>query len=180
MRVFTYFNLHKKCWSIKALEGEFKGRVIAHAKRVILKDCTFKVSEAGRQRVLRTKRKNVHAGVVGTMYSAECFVAHDATPRFGQGSITQEDYDRIIAYIEAECVRVTYNPYKYEAFVAAEADHMQVKTAATCYINERGVFAKNVVYYVPAFDSRLQGSRSPTPKAPDNKHRVRVKQLLEK
>ena len=29
------------------------------------KDCKFKVSEAGRQRVLREKRKNVHAGVAG-------------------------------------------------------------------------------------------------------------------
>lgn len=65
MRVFVYFNLHKKCWSIRAMEGNQKGRVIAHAQAVELANCTFKVSEAGRQRVLREKRKNVHAGVVG-------------------------------------------------------------------------------------------------------------------
>lgn len=29
MRVFVYFNLHKRCFSIKALEGAMKGRVVA-------------------------------------------------------------------------------------------------------------------------------------------------------
>ena len=66
MRVFVYFNLHKKCFSIKALEGADKGRVIAHRDTVVLDGCKLLVSEAGRQRVLREKRKNVHAGVSGT------------------------------------------------------------------------------------------------------------------
>lgn len=26
MKVFVYFNLHKRCFSVKALEGERKGR----------------------------------------------------------------------------------------------------------------------------------------------------------
>lgn len=67
MKVFIYFNLHKKCWSIKALEGDDKGRVIAHAVSFVMSNCTTKVSEAGRQRVLREKRKNVHAGIVGQL-----------------------------------------------------------------------------------------------------------------
>ena len=49
MRVFVYFNLHRHCWSIKALEGPQRGRVVAHAQRVNLSGCHFKVSEAGRQ-----------------------------------------------------------------------------------------------------------------------------------
>jgi hypothetical protein len=65
MRVFVYRNLRKQCFSIKALEGPRKGRVIAHRHFVDLTDVTFKVSEAGRQRVLRTGHKNVHAGLVG-------------------------------------------------------------------------------------------------------------------
>lgn len=67
MKVFVYFNLHKKLFSIKALEGSNKGRVIAHSSSVSLKDASCKVSEAGRQRVIKEKRKNVHAGVVGTL-----------------------------------------------------------------------------------------------------------------
>jgi hypothetical protein len=90
MKVFIYFNLHKKVWSVKALEGENKGRVINHVSNIILKDAKFKVSEAGRQRVLKEKKKNVHAGVVGTI--------SDEIP---------------VALYE----RVTYNPYKYSTFI---------------------------------------------------------------
>lgn len=65
MKVYVYFNLHKKVWSIKALEGPNKGRVIAHQPSITLTDVQFKVGKAGRLRVLREYRKNVHAGVVG-------------------------------------------------------------------------------------------------------------------
>lgn len=67
MKVFVYWNLHRGLWSVKALEGAQKGRVIARLGHLGLEDCEFKVSEAGRQRVLREGRKNVHAGIVGTL-----------------------------------------------------------------------------------------------------------------
>lgn len=60
MKVFVYYNLHKKCWSVR-----YKGKVIAHLDRVTLRNAEFKVNELGRQRVLREGRKNVHAGVSG-------------------------------------------------------------------------------------------------------------------
>lgn len=44
-------------------------RLYAHLPNVHLVDVTWKVSEAGRQRVLREKRKNVHAFAIGTMVS---------------------------------------------------------------------------------------------------------------
>lgn len=99
MKVFVYFNLHRKCFSVKALEGSQKGLVIAHKDVVVLYKPTFKVSEAGRQRVLREKRKNVHAGVVGQWIDA-----NDA-------GVAQE--------IAAKGFRCTYNPYKYSTFVQA-------------------------------------------------------------
>ena len=64
MKVYVYFNLHKRCFSVKALEGQAKGLVIAYANDVVLFDPVFKVSKAGRDRVLRERKKNVHAGVV--------------------------------------------------------------------------------------------------------------------
>lgn len=67
MRVFVYWNLHKNLWSVKALEGPDKGRVIAREPYVALLHASPKVSEAGRQRVLREGRKNVHAGIVGEL-----------------------------------------------------------------------------------------------------------------
>jgi len=100
MRVFVYFNLHKKVWSVKALEGPNKGRVIQHATNMVLRDCRFKVSEAGRQRVILEKRKNVHAGVVGTLETSP-----DA---WALGTLAT--------------VAVTYNPYKAGTFVIKGAD----------------------------------------------------------
>ena len=99
MRVFVYFNLHRKCFSIKALEGANKGRVVAHRNDVLLFDGVFKVSEAGRQRVLRERKKNVHAGVVG------------------HWDETGSAYLTTITRVTVNGTPVTYNPYKYDSFV---------------------------------------------------------------
>jgi hypothetical protein len=98
MRVFVYFNLHKKCFSIKALEGDRKGRVVAHSVTVVLEGCKLLVSEAGRQRVLREKRKNVHAGVSGTWINGDRVESH---------------YE----FLSMVGRQVTYNPYKYSSFI---------------------------------------------------------------
>ena len=104
MKVFVYFNLHRKLFSIKALEGDMKGRVIAHRHTVLINDATFKVSEAGRQRVIREQRKNVHAGVSGTW--------------------TQDDVDgRYHAFVTVNGSAITYNPYKYNTFVHLYGEH---------------------------------------------------------
>ena len=106
MKVFIYFNLHRKCFSIKALEGANKGRVIAHRSEALLFDAKFKVSQAGRQRVLKEQRKNVHAGVVGHWIGAE-----DGGDR--------ASIDRIAINGSA----ITYNPYKYDSFVHLYGEH---------------------------------------------------------
>ena len=90
MRVFVYFNLHRKMWSVKALEGPQKGRVIARTFHVALRDVKPRVSQKGRERVLREKRKNVHAGLVGQLVDWKL-----------------PEYDRLLPETE-----ITYNPYK--------------------------------------------------------------------
>ena len=98
MRVFVYYNLHKHTWSVKALEGPDKGRVVHHADTVLLQEAKPKVSQKGRERVLREKRKNVHAGVVGYLCA------------YGQPlTVPQQSQE------------VTYNPYKYTTFVNKES-----------------------------------------------------------
>ena len=106
MKVFVYFNLHRKCFSIKALEGANKGRVIAHRNEALVFDATFKVSEVGRQRVLRERKKNVHAGVVGHWIGAE-----DGGDRAS------------IDHIVMNGTPITYNPYKYDSFVHLYGEH---------------------------------------------------------
>lgn len=99
MKVFVYFNLHRKCFSVKALEGAKKGRVVAHVNDAIVYNPTFKVSEAGRQRVLRERKKNVHAGVVGQWYEGEF------------------NAKRCAELMEYTGRAVTYNPYRFDSFV---------------------------------------------------------------
>lgn len=73
MKVLVYYNTHLNKFSIKERYG--RGLVIDHVDFVHLKDVGFKVWKAGRERVLRTGAKNVHAFVVGTLIpddSPEC------------------------------------------------------------------------------------------------------------
>ena len=89
--VKVYYNLRKRLFSVQ--QG---GKVVAHVHSIDLYDVTFKVSEAGRQRVLATKQKNVHAYVVGRALVPG-------------GPARDLDFD----------YRVSYNPYKAGTFVVA-------------------------------------------------------------
>lgn len=66
-KAFIYWNLHKRCFSVK-----YQGRVIAHANRIVVLRAKFRVQEAGRQKVLATGRKNVHAGIVANLEDVFC------------------------------------------------------------------------------------------------------------
>lgn len=68
-KVRVYFNLHKHLFSIQE-KGEKGWRVVRHAENITLYNVAFKVSEAGRQRVLKEKKKNVHAFVEGYVSSS--------------------------------------------------------------------------------------------------------------
>jgi len=59
-KVYIYKNLHKKCYSIKQ-----DGLVIGYMTAGVLFDCTFIVQKAGREKVRKTKLKNVHAYICG-------------------------------------------------------------------------------------------------------------------
>lgn len=119
IKTFIYFNLHKKCFSIKALEGANKGRVIAHRDALVLYHAKFKVSEAGRQRVLKEQRKNVHAGVVGIWYD-------------------EVDADKTLRV--RDTTAVTYNPYKYDSFVTVD-DQQRIDEAWCVVLKDKRITA---------------------------------------
>jgi hypothetical protein len=52
MRALVYFNRSRKLWSVKALQGPAKGRVIAHVRNALVTGATFKATEAGHRREL--------------------------------------------------------------------------------------------------------------------------------
>ncbi len=60
--VEVYRNLWRGGYSIR--QG---GKVVAHSDYVVLLDAVFHVSEAGRQRILRTGVRNVHAWARGKL-----------------------------------------------------------------------------------------------------------------
>lgn len=66
-RVKVHLNLHNNKFSIVAIDGIFKNLVVAHIDMFEMSNCTFIVSESGRQRVLNKKVKNVHAFIVGNI-----------------------------------------------------------------------------------------------------------------
>jgi hypothetical protein len=118
MRVYVYFNLHKKVFSVRALEGENKGRVVAHVNRILIDRPVFVVSEAGRQRVLRERQKNVHAGVRG---------------------IWTAWVDGIEAW--DHLTPVTYNPYLYSSFVE-KSTLAPVHKATFAVLDNKRIFAE--------------------------------------
>jgi hypothetical protein len=61
--VKVYRNLHKGCWSIRQ-----NGLVKAHADKIDLFKCEFLVNEKDRLKVIKEKRKNVHAFVKGYLW----------------------------------------------------------------------------------------------------------------
>ena len=64
LRVRIYFDSTRKAWSIK-----YKGKVIGKALELCLTNVKFVASEKGRQRVLKSGRKNVHSYVEGVVTS---------------------------------------------------------------------------------------------------------------
>lgn len=95
-KVRIYRNLHKKLYSVQEkVNGRWK--VVEHTNDINLVNVTFKVSEAGRQRVIKEKRKNVHAAMIGERFP------------FVPNSPVYRD-------------EVTYNPYKSPHFMVKSQD----------------------------------------------------------
>ena len=117
-KVKVYKNLHlstdeRPVYSVASARG---GRLLGHSPLVALHNVKLKVSEAGRQRVLREKRKNVHAFVIGTL------LPHSEVPR-----------------IMAEAEAVTYNPYRGASFYTRE-DDVSVFWATDAVLGSKGLY----------------------------------------
>jgi len=119
MKVFAYFNIHKKTWSLRGEDGLERGYVVAHAHAVELADCTFKVSEPSRQKVIREQQKNVHAGIVGTLVGFAGKVTEVGESRV---KYLLYDDDENMARVTDEYTPITYNPYVSGHFRVLETD----------------------------------------------------------
>jgi hypothetical protein len=112
VRVFK--SLKHGCYSIVQ-----DGRLRASAREVRLREVEFRVREAGRQRMLRDGRRNLHAFAVGRLLD---FVHPDETRTLGEMSGRPIHYD----------------PYRFAHFIDLETLE-PVKGADLVQLDERGV-----------------------------------------
>lgn len=112
--IFVYRNLNKNCYSIKQ-----NNKVIAYANRLCLSNAEFIVRKSGRNLVLKTKQKNVHAFVKG-FYSTS-----------GMGT------DAKRADLP---VKIRYNPYECPYFYNTNHKNKELKGARFVILNENGIF----------------------------------------
>ena len=109
-KVFAYRNLNRKgvVWSIKDCKTNL---VIDRVGEAYFKDVELKVSQAGRERVLREERKNVHAGVKGI---------------------------RLKRHPKGVFERAYYDPYKTDSFI--DWHGLSVISAAYAVLNSEGLW----------------------------------------
>lgn len=111
-KVFAYRNLNHKgvVWSLKDTKTNL---VIDRVTVAYFKDAELKISEAGRQRVLKQKNKNVHAGVKGILLKNK--------PK-----------------TKLSWVHASYNPYKNNTFIDWNGN--QVYKASYAILNSEGLW----------------------------------------
>ena len=123
-KVFVYKNLHKDCWSLKQ-----DGLVKAHMHDLTMFDCSFRVNAKGREKVLKEKRKNVHAGISGYIDSPWVMNALAVQTKFSNIKLAK------------------YNPYKYSTFVRSDDNTKPVFWSSSVRMT------KDKVHFVPCIDS---------------------------
>ena len=102
-KIEVYRNLHKNCFSVR-----HKGKVVGYLhdnEQLALTNVTFAVQPAGRAKVLRENKKNVHAFVRGEYVGFE----NNLTNNLYFGEFEDLDF-----------YAVSYNPYKSDKFVVKE------------------------------------------------------------
>ena len=120
-KIEVYRNLHKKCWSARQ-----DGLVKFHSQQVCLQNCKFVVQPAGRAKVLREKRKNVHAFIRGYLWD---------------GKISEDIANSNI------WDNVSYNPYKAATFV--DDANNPVYEAAYVDLDHESLFNEVVIALEP-------------------------------
>ena len=118
--VKVYRNLHggkDKKYSISQ-----NGLVVGHTNQLMLGDCKCVVRDSGRKKVLKYKRKNIHAYIIGYV----CLRGNMGT--------TAADKHGLPA-------KITYNPYKDKKFMCKNltTKPYEVNGAMAIMFNEQGV-----------------------------------------
>lgn len=146
MKVQVYRNLHNGLISIQDLST---GLVLGHAYAIDLKRADFIVREAGRQQVIKEKRKNVHAFVRGEVVDVLNFKSFKGRSLDMDLKYITEDENGhdtgLYTLLQrgsmgsswVTTTKVSYNPYKAPHFVGPEGE--EVASSPACTIQSNGV-----------------------------------------
>lgn len=122
--VSVYYNLHRKCLSMRV-----KGVVVDHPHTVVLKNVKFRVQPAGRAKVLKEKRKNVHAFVCGQLVETYGLRSWEMGSNvYNEKKIFSTDF------------QVIYNPYKYKTFIKKDNGESIFETYKYTLINNKEIW----------------------------------------
>jgi hypothetical protein len=121
-RVQVYRNLKFRDRIVYSIRDTKTGLVLGHASNLLLSGCKFNVNQRGRERVLKERKKNVHAYVEG---------------HFG---IIHAGDDRIFS----EGTKIQYNPYTNSYFEMVDCGEPIVE-ANIVWIDEGLVVASNII-----------------------------------
>lgn len=112
----VYKNLHKNCYSIQQkINNTWK--VIEYSNEIILENCSFKIYENGRQKVIKEKRKNVHAFICGEKLNLNS---------------KQININNLVT--------ISYNPYYSDSFYIKDSKE-KIKSAKIIILREDKIFA---------------------------------------
>jgi len=133
MRVFLFWNLNKRLFSIRASEGPSKGKVIAHASKIMLSDVLCHVNEGGRQRTIARRCKEVHAGLKANLLGFQGAVT---TAGIAAGLASSwNDNDETLSFEAREAGHwLCYDPYKGPKFVHETAQGDRRPIASCDYV----------------------------------------------
>ena len=109
-KYYTYRNLNYE----DHFSTKYRGKVIDYFNLAVIRNGKFQVSDAGRERCLRTKKRNVHAFIVS---SDEPSILADNT----------------CLPVGLDLVEVKYNPYRSNTFTRAGTDE-PVTSAERIYL----------------------------------------------
>jgi hypothetical protein len=128
-KVKVYWNLHKGCWSVMDAGTR---KVIGHAMQILIREASFSVSETGRERVRATRRKEVHAFVIGEIEAA---IWHKEPA--GMGAYRWDNHPMLNNYMRNVAnqrgITVTYNPLRDQGFIERESGR-PVDNSPACYL----------------------------------------------
>ena len=128
----VYRNLRYNCYSIQMhILGCWL--VVAHADRLMLTNVSFKVSEAGRNRVLKTRQKNVHSYAYG-FFSESGMGVSASDPPTSRNSFP---------------AKIIYNPYQHNRFFCQNLtdDTFDVEGARFVKFDESGLTGSHLTRF---------------------------------